>query len=104
MKNSKLIFYSFVNSLGVLAYVIAVALIMQNGGKVFGKTNNLLGSIVFLLLFVISATIVGTLVLGRPILLYLDGLKKEAVKLFSFTVGWLLVFIIIVFAIRLSMS
>lgn len=79
----------------------SVSLIMRNGEKIFGKMENFLGPIAFLLLFVLSASVVGALVLGRPILLYLDGFKKEAVKLFGYTVSWLFGITVVVFAILL---
>jgi len=101
MNNKKLAIYALINSVGVFIYTAAVATIMLNGEKIFGKMQTLTGSIAFLMLFVLSATIVGALVLGRPILFYLDGLKKEAVKLFIYTVSFLLALTIIVFAARL---
>jgi hypothetical protein len=90
MKNSKIIFTAFLNSLGVTAYITFVSMIIRNGEKLFGKMENFLGPVVFLLLFVLSATITGTLILGRPILWYLEGKKSEAVKLLFYTIGWLL--------------
>ncbi len=44
--------------------------------------------IFMLMLFVFSATITGTLMLGRPILWYVEGKKKEAVQLFGYTIGF----------------
>jgi hypothetical protein len=101
MKNNKLISWSFVHSVGVLAYTALVVLIMNNGEKLFGKQMNYLGALAMLLLFVISATIVGALVLGKPVLLYLDGQKKDAIKLLFMTIGWLLIFTIIAFIVLL---
>ena len=69
-----------------------------NGQRIFGRAVSFLVPFAILLLFVISATIVGTLVLGRPALLYLDGKKTEALKFFGYTVGWLIVFTIVVLA------
>lgn len=102
MPNSKLIKYALLNSVGVFIYVTSVATIMQNGEKIFGERENFFGPIAFLMLFVLSATVCGALVLGRPILFYLDGLKKEAVKLFGYTIGWLLAITIVVFAVMLA--
>ncbi|MCX6781842.1 MAG: hypothetical protein NTW66_01880 [Candidatus Magasanikbacteria bacterium] len=82
---------SLLNAIGVGAYVAVIALIMQNGERIFGKMNNILGPIAFLLMFVLSAAVTGGLMLGKPVMLYLDGLKKEAVKMFIFTVAWLFV-------------
>ena len=103
MNNKKLAVYALIISIGVFIYTAAVSLIMLNGDKIFGQTKTLSSPIAFLMLFVLSATIVGALVLGRPILFYLDGLKKEAVKLFIYTVGCLLALTIIVIATRLVM-
>jgi hypothetical protein len=53
------------------------------------------------MLFVLSATIVGSLVLGRPILLHLEGKKNEALRFFGYTVGWLAILTVIIFLARL---
>lgn len=89
MKNSKLILWGFLQALGVAVYVSVVALVMQNGEKMFGKMNNFWGPVGFLLLFVLSAAVTGSLTLGRSVLMYLENRKAEAVKLFGFTLGWL---------------
>ncbi len=101
MKNNKLGAYSFVHSVGVVVYTAIVVLIMNNGEKLFGKQMNYLGALAMLLLFVLSATIVGLLVLGKPVLLYMDGKKKEAIKLLLMTIMWLLIFTLIIFIILL---
>lgn len=94
----KLMQCSFLHSLGVLAYVVLVALIMTYGDRIFGNMKNVWGPIAFLLLFVLSALIVGILVLGKPIILYLDGKKKEGVKLLLLEVLWLLIITLLVLA------
>ena len=79
MKNSKLVLYSIYNSLGVLVYVAVVAYIIFNGEQLFGKMANFWGPVAFLLLFVLSATMVGLLIFGRPLYLYWEGLKSRQV-------------------------
>ena len=74
---------------------------MQNGDKLFGKNNNVATVMAFLMLFVFSATVVGGLVLAKPVMLYLDGQKKEAVKMLLCTVGWLLILMAAVFAMMI---
>jgi len=101
MKNSKLILAGLVDALGVAVYIVVVALIMQNGENIFGKMNNLIGPVAFLLLFVTSAAVTGALVLGRPVMLYLGGKKIEAVKLFVGTVSWLLLFMVIILVVQI---
>ncbi|HYE22756.1 MAG TPA: hypothetical protein VD998_04170, partial [Verrucomicrobiae bacterium] len=91
------------NALGTAAYITTVAIIMQNAERIFGDMDNTtLGPITFLMLFVLSAAVTGSLVLGRPVLMYLDGQKKEAVKLFLVTIVWLALAIVILLAIIAS--
>lgn len=101
MKNKDIALASFINSVGVAVYVGGVAFIMSNGERIFGKMDNFLGPVAFLLLFIMSAAITGALVLGRPVMLFLDRQKKEAIKLFLFSVGWLLVITIVIFATQI---
>ena len=89
------------NALGTTVYVVIVSLIILNAEKIFGTMKNIIGPIAFLLLFVTSAAITGFLVLGQPIMLYVDDKRQEAVKLFVFTVAWLIVFTIIALALNL---
>ena len=49
-----------------------------------------------LLLFVISATVTGFLVLGKPAMLYHAGDKRGAFTFLSATVGWLFGFLVLV--------
>jgi hypothetical protein len=96
MKNSKLLLLALLNSLGASVYIAAVVLLMTNAQKFFGQANNFLGSAAILLLFVISATIVGLLVLGRPGHLYFNGFKKEGIVLLLYTIAFLFVIIVAV--------
>ena len=77
MTNSKLIKSSLINSVIALLYISGVALLMTNAQNIFGKGDNVFTGIAVLMLFVISAAIMGFVILGRPILMYLDGLKKD---------------------------
>ena len=96
MKNSKLALLSALNSLGVLAYVSLVVLFMNNAQKIFGKNDQPpLTGIVVLMVFILSALITGSLVLGRPIMFYLDGKKAEAVKMLLYTMAGLFVLLLL---------
>lgn len=97
MTKSKLIKISLLNSILAALHVSAVALLMSNGQKLFGHNNNVFSGIAILLLFVISAAVMGSLILGRPVLMYLDELKKEALKLFYLTVAWLALIATLIF-------
>lgn len=87
---------SFFYSFGTLVYIILVATILSNGERIFGQVDNtFFGPVAFLLLFTLSAAVVGGLILGKPIMLYLDNKKKEAVWMFLSSAGWLLLYTII---------
>jgi hypothetical protein len=97
MNNKKLVGMAAIHALGTLIYVFLVTAIMNNGEKLFGSEDNeMLMPVVFLLLFVFSALITSFLVLGKPLMLYLDGQKKEGVKMLFYTGGFLLAIIVIV--------
>ena len=92
---TKLIQRSLLNALGTIAYVSVVATVMQNGEKIFGQVNQSLAPIAFLTLFILSAAVTGGLVLGKPVLMYLDSQKSEAIKLFLYTLYWLALAVVI---------
>jgi hypothetical protein len=99
MKKIELLKWSLIDSVAVLAYIFLVVLFMRHAEKIFGKVDTILTGVAVLSLFVLSAAVTSALVLGRPVLFYLDGLKKEAIKLFCLTVGWLFVFLVITMTI-----
>ena len=102
MDNPKLLSRSILSALGVFVYVAIVAWIINNGERIFGQAGEYWGPVAFLLLFVLSATITGLLVLGRPVMMYAAGMKAEAVRLLVYTIIWLIVIVVIVFAILAS--
>lgn len=101
MKKSKLIFWAVADSLGIFVYVSLVSFVMFNGEKLFGKIDNFTGPLMILLLFVVSAVITAALFLGRPAWLYFNGLKEQGMKLFFYTLVFLVVITLVVFAARI---
>ncbi len=95
MENIKV---AIVNSLGVSVYVAIVAMIMNNAESLFGMEDSIISVVGFLMLFVLSAGVVGSLVIGKPIFLYLDGKKKEAINLLFGTLGCLAVLTVLLLA------
>lgn len=88
------------NALGTAFYIVLVALFLSNTPRIFAETpeKTVFIPIAMLLLLVCSASITGSLVLGRPILWYIDGKKKEAVSLLMATIGFLFLLTIIAFS------
>lgn len=99
MSNSKFFLRGLLHSILVVIYITLVAYLMFNVNNWFGQMNGAFGAIAFLLLFVLSAITVGSLVLGKPILLYLESEKKSALALLFYTVAWLFIWLIITFLI-----
>ena len=96
--------HSFFHSLGVVVYIILVAALIMNGDKLFNEMNNLLAPIAFLMLFTLSAAIVGLLIFGRPVYMFLNGQKKEALSFMFHTIGFLIIEAIFVFVILLAVN
>jgi hypothetical protein len=101
MEKIKLLKLGLRNSLATAIYVVIVAVIMNNAQRIFGTMKSIVGPVAFLLLFVTSAAITGFLVLGQPIMLYVDNQRRDAVRLFIYTIAWLLVFTIIALAMNI---
>ncbi len=89
MKDVKTIKQAFLNTVGVVAYTVFIWWVMSRIPKISGPMETFWGPVALLLIFVVSATVVGTLVLGKPILLYLDGEKKSALRLLLYTIIFL---------------
>jgi hypothetical protein len=74
----------FINALAAIAYIAVVASLMFYTSTL-GKMpidNSVFMPIMVLSLFVFSAAAMGYIFLSQPIMLFLDGQKKEAVSLF----------------------
>lgn len=91
----KLFKQSFLYSFAATAWIALVAIFMQNANNWFGKQDTIVTSITVLLLFSTSALVVGGLLAGKPIFLYIDGQKKDAVKMVVANAGWMILFLLI---------
>jgi len=77
----------FINALAATLYITLVATIPFFGKQLFGDGKSFLIPIAMLSLFTLSAAVMGYLFLYQPLLLLLDGHKKDAVKLFLQTIA-----------------
>ncbi len=76
----------FINTALTSAYIVAVGVFMYYGSLIkIGRANMFLVPIALLLLFVFSAALTGFLIFGKPAQLYVDGKKKEAISLITYT-------------------
>lgn len=95
MKKQKLILFGFLHAFLVFVYVFGISFVLKNGEKFFGKMQNFFGPFLLLLLLVLSAAIVGSLIFAKPVMFYLNNLKKEAIYLFISTLASLFLLTII---------
>jgi hypothetical protein len=101
MNRQKLIKLGIASGLVAVAYISLVATIMSFGQAIaIGRfMNPAFGIMVFLMIFVFSAAVMFMALLGRPIMLYMDGHKKEALFLLAWTLSSFLVIGILMAAI-----
>ena len=97
--DSKLVKRAGINALVASVYVALVATFLNNAQYLFGEDEpkGVLVPIAMLLLLVLSTTVMGIVIFGKPIALYLDGQKKEGVTLLLYTVGFLFLVVLMVF-------
>ena len=101
MRNSKLIGYGLLHALAVFVYVILIALFFSNGERFFSseKVDNFTAPLFMLMLLVLSAATVGTLIFARPVYVYLEGKKKDAIKLLAYTLLSLVLIVLIILSV-----
>jgi len=87
--NTNLLLRAFVSAAGVAGYVSAFAWLLNHTERGFdGQPDFLIGTLM-ILLFIISASVTGSLVLLRPVTMFMDGNKKGAMQLFVYTIAFL---------------
>jgi len=90
--NKKLFGHSLGHALLAYAYIFCIALFFNLGlEKMFKSVPEFFAPIIMLLLLVLSASVMAILIFGKPVLLYLDNQKKEALTMLFYTVGCLAV-------------
>lgn len=94
---ARMITRAFIDAIGTVVYVILVASFMFSLQGLAPKEDTVFVISSMLLLFVCSAAITGFLVFGKPVMLYIDGKKKEAVSLLGYTLGILFLVTLIIF-------
>jgi uncharacterized membrane protein len=71
------------NAVSAVGYILLVALFISLAPQFIPEPTNPLAPIAgFLSLFVFSAAVMGYLIIGMPLRLFLEGEKKNAVELF----------------------
>jgi len=89
---------SLLYALGAVLYIVSIATIMYNITSSISEQTVLL-PIVILSLFVLSVTVMIFMFFYEPIMLFLDGKKKEAVIFFAHTTTIFAIFVAILLVI-----
>jgi len=87
--NRDLLLKALRNTTGAALYIFLVSQLMANGSALFGKEDNSLMPFVLLLLFSLSAAVVGGLIFGQSLILFFENKKKESVQAAVYSVSWL---------------
>ena len=95
--SERILMYAFGHAAAAAAYVAGMAYFMANAKDIIGSRPDYIGITVFLLVFSISAAVMGMLVFGRPAIWFLAGAKLEAVQLAVSTVGFLALIAFVIF-------
>ncbi|AKM81280.1 MAG: hypothetical protein UT13_C0001G0319 [Candidatus Pacebacteria bacterium GW2011_GWF2_38_9] len=92
-----------INALSASAYIVLVVLIMNFlSSNLRDKPDTFGAPLIFLLMFTLSAAVMGYLFLYQPFQLFIEGKKKEAVSLFVKTMGIFAAFTAVVLILLLS--
>jgi hypothetical protein len=84
------------NSLSASIYIVLVGSFLYYAAQMkFGQGQTVFVPIFLLMLLVFSAALTGALIFGQPVLWYLEGKKKEALLLLTYTLG--IFFVITIF-------
>ena len=76
-----------VNGLTASAYIFLIVSVMNWGTKMVSRPNSFMAPVAVVSLFTLSAAVMGYLFCYQPGMLYFDGKKKQAIRLFLQTVG-----------------
>lgn len=101
MPNSKSILHSFGHAVLVLLYIELVSRVMgwATTHIATGGGPDSQSFVAFLLLVVISAAVMGILIFGRPVILFLSGQRTEAIQFLGMTLGFIVIIAIIFFSL-----
>lgn len=97
--SNKIIKHSLLEVGAAVLYVILIVLLLNNGSRWFGEEDNIVMPMLMLLLLVFSVSFMGVTIFGRSILWYLDGQKKEAVKLIAYKLVALFIVLVLIVGI-----
>ncbi len=85
----------FFQALGITVYISFFALAVHAVQQKAVTPHPILGVIIFLLTFIISAIICGSIAFAYPISLFFENRKLDAIYTILWSVSWLIIFFLI---------
>lgn len=105
MNATTIVKYALAHALGAGAYILFVAFVMRAISQIAPPpASGALGIATFLLVFVISAAVMGLVLFARPVMWFLNGKKQEGLALALSTIGCLIIIAIVIFFIAISQT
>src|SRR3990167_9690968 len=98
LMNNQIMRNAFVNAGATIIYIMLISSFMFYVPEHFNSNSEdvVLMPILMLSLLVFSAALVGIFIFARPVMWYLDGKRKEAIHLLTYTLGIFLVITIVI--------
>lgn len=94
-----------VHAFSATAYIALIVLVVFYGSSIFEPIEDtILIPIAMLSLLVLSVAVMGYIFFYKPLQLYIDGNKQEAVSFFFKTLGYFAGITVIIFVILLFLS
>lgn len=93
----KIIQNAFIDAGAATLYIILIAILFTMESGFMG--NGILSGAMMILILTISVAMMGILIFGKPVFWYLDGEKKDALSLLGYTIGFLFIAFVIIFAL-----
>ncbi len=92
-----------INALSASAYIALIVTLLHFVSRTQGnQPDTAFAPVAFLSLLTLSATVMTYLFFYQPLLLFIEGKKKEAINLFVRTVGVFAVFTVVVWILLLT--
>lgn len=85
----------YFHAVGAALYIALVVSVIKLFAGVHGPDETILGPLVMISLFTLSAAVMGYIFLATPLRLYLEGQKQEAFKFFGQTVGAFAILVVV---------
>jgi hypothetical protein len=89
---------------GIIAYILLVVTIMTQSGINEQNIPGILAPLMFILMFVTSALICGTIALYYPATLALQGKVRDALEVIAWTGVWMIAMLVILVTTAITLS